>query len=146
MLLLYHEYWVLTRTPPSIQLLPLYHGDPEALDLQDWPFYPLQQFTYEVDIRVGQLKAWVAAELVSLPARPHPHHQGELSSTAPASLPNASLARGWASCPSLGFSRAAHQLSHYHSQFYCAAPLPIVLQLAGAWDRSPTLMPSRLVL
>ena len=32
-------------------------GDPTALDLQDQPFHVLQQFTVEVDVEVGHLKA-----------------------------------------------------------------------------------------
>ena len=35
----------------------LCHEDPAALDLQDWPFYKLQQSIHRVDTGVGQLKA-----------------------------------------------------------------------------------------
>lgn len=35
---------------------PVCHGDPAALDLQNQPFQPPQQFIDEVDIGMGQLK------------------------------------------------------------------------------------------
>lgn len=57
----------------------------------------------------GKLRGWASskpwiwgwvAELVSLPTLPYPHHQGELSSTAPARLPKATTSRrqGLLSC------------------------------------------------
>ena len=58
----------------------------------------LQQFIDGVDVGVGQLKAldlpWIIAELVSLLALLHPHHQGELSNTAPASSPHTTAGKG----------------------------------------------------
>ena len=44
--------------------------------------------------------AWEVAELVSPPTFPHPYHQGELSSTAPASSPKAAASKwqGQISC------------------------------------------------
>lgn len=42
-LLSYHQYWILTGVPPSYPVAALCHGDPAALDLQDWPFHALQQ-------------------------------------------------------------------------------------------------------
>lgn len=32
------------------------HGDPAALDLQDWPLHVLQQFIDGLDVGLGQLK------------------------------------------------------------------------------------------
>ena len=71
------SYWSglrsLASVIPSIldPVVALCHGDPAALDQQDWPLHVFQQLTDDVDFGVGQLKpwlwAWVAAELVSLP-------------------------------------------------------------------------------
>ena len=38
-------------------MVALCHGDPAALDLQDWPLSELQQFIDGVDVGVGQFKA-----------------------------------------------------------------------------------------
>lgn len=74
-------------------------GDPAALDLQDWLLYSLQQFIDGID--VGEwansqtwIWAWMLAELISLPALPQKHHQGELSSTTLASSPSAATGEG----------------------------------------------------
>ena len=86
-LLLSYQYQTITRTPLRYPVVALCHGDPAALDLQDWPLHMLQQFIDEVDVEVGQFKAldWVVTELTSLPAFLHPDHQGELCGTALAS-------------------------------------------------------------
>jgi hypothetical protein len=62
--------------------------------------------------------AWVSAE-VSPPALLHPHYRGELSSTAPASSPNATAGKGQgqlshSSCP---WGRLAH--THTTPLLYC---------------------------
>ena len=44
-------------TPSSFPVVALCHGDPAALDQQDWPFHMSQQFTNEIDFRAGQLRA-----------------------------------------------------------------------------------------
>ena len=54
-LLLLCQYWILIWTPLRYPVVALCHGEP--LVLQDWPFYPLQQFTDEVDVGVSQLEA-----------------------------------------------------------------------------------------
>lgn len=56
--------------------------------------------------------SWVVSEFVSLPGLPHPHHQGELSSTALDSL-MVQLAKGTASYPSL---MTSGQLTHHASK------------------------------
>lgn len=68
------------------------------MDLQDQPLQASQQFTDEVDVAVGQLKA--LPEMLSLPALMHPYHQDEISSTAPARSPNATASKrqGQLSC------------------------------------------------
>jgi hypothetical protein len=48
---------ILTGTPVGHPGVVLSHGDPAALDLQDWLFHVLQQITDGVDFGVGQLKA-----------------------------------------------------------------------------------------
>lgn len=83
------------------------------------------------------------AELVSLPALPHLHHQGELFSTAPANSPNVTASRG--QCE-LSFS---HALESHQNQLYCAAGrgAGLILQafqpLRG-WASSPVLTSSGL--
>jgi hypothetical protein len=92
-LLLHHQYWFLTRTPLRYSVVALCHGDLAALDLQGQTLHALQKFTDRIDVRVGQLKAWIwtwlVPELFSPPAFLNPHHQGKLSSMAPATLTNA---------------------------------------------------------
>lgn len=36
----------------------LCHGDPVALDLQDWPLHLFQKFTDQVDVVVGQISRY----------------------------------------------------------------------------------------
>jgi len=52
---------ILTGTPlcdnNSYPAVALCHGDPAALDLQDWPLHMLQHLTDGVDFGVSQLKA-----------------------------------------------------------------------------------------
>ena len=43
--------------PPSYPVVALCHGDPAALDQQDWPFHVPQPVMDDVDFGVGQLKA-----------------------------------------------------------------------------------------
>ena len=52
--LLHYQYWILSGTHLGYSLVALGHA---ALDLQDWPFYVLQQLTDGVDVGLGQLKA-----------------------------------------------------------------------------------------
>lgn len=69
------------------------HGDSAAQDVQDWPLHTLEQFTDGVAGGVSQLTVQIlelvvarAGQSASSP-RPHPQHQGELSSLAPAFQP-----------------------------------------------------------
>lgn len=55
-LLLPHQYWILRRTALGYSVVALCRGDPEALDLQNWPFPTLQQFIEEIDFGVDQLE------------------------------------------------------------------------------------------
>lgn len=93
-ILLHYQYVVTARTPLGCAVVALCHGEPEALDLQDW--------TLHMD-RVDQLIAlvwfWMVPGLVSPPVLPHPHQQAELFSPAPSSSPNVSGSKGWSSCP-----------------------------------------------
>ena len=104
-LLLLCQYWILTGTPLGRPVVALYHGDPATLDLQDQPRHSLQHIINGVGVGVGQLRALDlgldVAGLVSLPALLHPHHQGQLSSTALASSPSAAACKGQGqlSCP-----------------------------------------------
>jgi len=50
-LLLYYQYWILTGIPLRYPVVGLCHGDPAALDLQDWPLS-----CSAVDVGVDQLK------------------------------------------------------------------------------------------
>lgn len=63
------------------------------MDLQ--PCHMLQQFLGEVNVEVGQLKALDVGlgNSVSLLTLPHPHHQRELSNTAPGSSPSATAGK-----------------------------------------------------
>lgn len=79
-------------------------GDASVLDLKDRPLHVLQQIKNAVDSGMGQHIAlvlslggsWVGQPAGSL----RPHHQGGLSSTAPASSPYVAKrkGRGWFSC------------------------------------------------
>ena len=40
-LLLSYQYQTITRTPLSYPVAALCHGDPAALDLQDWPLHEI---------------------------------------------------------------------------------------------------------
>ena len=90
-LLLHHQYWILTRTPLRYPVVAMCHGDPAALDLQDRPLHMFHQFINVVDAGVvnskSRILAWMVAELVSLPALPHTHRQGQLSSMSLANSP-----------------------------------------------------------
>ena len=83
--MVHHQQWIFAGTPPSYPVVALCLGDPPTLDQQDWPFHAFQQFTDDVDLGMGQLKALDldlgATELVSPLALPYPYHQGKLSST-----------------------------------------------------------------
>ena len=120
-----HQNWILTNDSflNIILLLDiLCHEYPATLGLQDLLCYMLKEFIDEVDFGVGQLRprilAWVLAELVSLPALLHLHHQGELSSTAPARLPNANI--GGRQVRSL--SLMPLELNHQHQHLQGAGP------------------------
>lgn len=52
--------------------------------------------------------AWIVAGLVSLPALPHPHHQGELSGIVLASLPYVAMGKVWGGLPAFTPSGLAH--------------------------------------
>jgi hypothetical protein len=65
--------------------------------------------------------AWVVVELVILPALPHPHHQGQLSSTAPATSPNAAASKGQSQLYYSHAFRPALLNSCQQNQLYCAA-------------------------
>ena len=97
---------MLTRTPPSYPVVALCHGDPAALEQQDWPLLDSQPFTNDIDVGVGQLRAldlgWVVAVLVIVPSLPYLHHQGKFPSIALAKPPTMlPLARGRVSSPAL---------------------------------------------
>ena len=87
---------MLKGTPLRYPVVALCHGGPAALDLQDQPLHVLQQFIDEVRFWSGLTQYWirvcVVAELVSLPALPHPHHQGELSTLPRLAHPTLQLA------------------------------------------------------
>jgi hypothetical protein len=95
-LLLHYQDCILTGTPLEYPVVVSCHGNPEALDLQDWPFHTLQEIIQDgVDLgwaysksRIGAL---VVARLLKPPALPHPHHQGGIFSTALAHLSNAAV-------------------------------------------------------
>ena len=118
---------MLTRTPPSYPVVALCHGDPAALEQQDWPWHDSQSFTKDVDVGVGQLRAldlsWVVAVLVIVPSLPYLHHQGKFPSIALAKPPNAAISRrqGQLSCSyDLG---SAHLCSQLQSQLYWAVQM-----------------------
>lgn len=96
-------YSIHTGTSLRYPVVARSHGDPAALDLQDWLFYVLQQIIYGVELEWANSKpctgAWETAELVSPLDFLHLYHPGELS-TALASLPNVTgpaLLSAWAS-------------------------------------------------
>jgi hypothetical protein len=118
---------MLTLTPPSYPVVALCHGDPAALEQQDWPWHDSQSFTNDVDVGVGQLRAldlsWVVAVLVIVPSLPYLHHQGKFPSIALAKPPNAAISRrqGQLFCSyELG---SAHLCSQLQSQLYCAVQM-----------------------
>ena len=51
--LLHYQYWILTVRYPVVALC---HGDPVALELQDWSLHVLQQIIDGVDVGAGQLR------------------------------------------------------------------------------------------
>lgn len=55
-LLLHHQYWFFTGTPPGYHVVALYYGDPAVLDQQGQAFHEFQEFTDDVDFAVGQLE------------------------------------------------------------------------------------------
>jgi hypothetical protein len=93
----HHQYWVLTGTPPSYPVVALCHGDPAALEQQDWPFHVLQRSTDDVGSEVGLLKALDLDLGCSWPGEPagslNQYHQGKLSNIAQASPSNVDSSR-----------------------------------------------------
>ena len=86
------------RTPLGYPVVALLcHRNPAPLDQQNWPFHVPQQFTDDVDFRVGQPKAMDLGmgdtEHVSLLVLPYLYHQGKLSSTALTGPRNAAIGR-----------------------------------------------------
>ena len=81
-------------------LIALCHGDSAASQHQDRLFHASLPFADDVGFEVGQFRAWVVAEVVSLRTLRDPHHQGELSSPTLARPPSATIGRrqGWCSC------------------------------------------------
>lgn len=117
--LLQYQYWMLSETPLGYSVVALCHGDPEALGLQDLPFYMLQQFKDRVYIWVDKstpwICAWVVAELVSMPTLLHLHHESKLSSTdCPGYLTQ---------CLSMQKARPALLLSYHWGQLTCTFPI-----------------------
>jgi hypothetical protein len=89
-LLQHHQYWILAGTPLRYPAVALSHGDPVALDLQDWPFHALQKLFYRWGTGWGWANskpwiwAWVITELVIPPALLHHYYQGKTLSMASA--------------------------------------------------------------
>lgn len=95
--------------------------------------------------------AWVVARLVSLPAFPHGHYPGELSSTAFSSSPNAACSeeRGQFCSESLR-SRSPLPISLGPALLFCPGkvqgPLPVAAEdMKWGWVCSPALLSSELV-
>lgn len=68
-LLLYSQYWMLTRTP-LVYPVALCHGDRAAVDLQDLPLHLLQQFiVLMLDWNNSNpcMWIWVGAKLINHP-------------------------------------------------------------------------------
>ena len=69
------------RTPPGYPVVALCHGDPAALEQQDWTFHVSQPFFSDIDFGVGHLRAVNldlggsrAGQTVLTPSPPYPHH------------------------------------------------------------------------
>jgi hypothetical protein len=56
LVLLHHQYWILSRTPLGYAVSALCHRDPAALVLQEGPLDTVQLFIDGLDVGVGQLK------------------------------------------------------------------------------------------
>ena len=67
------------------------------------------------------IRAWVGTELVSAPALPYLHHQGELSALLQLGHPNQPSVGGRFSTPALMPSKPAHLRPHLQSQLHSAA-------------------------
>jgi hypothetical protein len=84
-------------------------------------------FTYSSIIDIGWANtkpwtwAWVVSELVSPPALPHPHHQGKLSSTAPARSPNPAASKGQSQLSYSHTTGPVHLCLLHQGQLHCAA-------------------------
>ena len=85
--LLWHPQWFFPGTPPGYPVAALCHGDPTALDQQEWPFHMPQQFAEGINIGVGPLKD----SNLSLGGKWAGQPTGSPYSTLP----------GWASSPAL---------------------------------------------
>jgi hypothetical protein len=105
-LLWHHQYWILTRTPPS------------SFGSAGLPLSHAQQFTDDIDLGVGQLKAlvWarVGVNLASPLALTYLHHQLQLSHPV---LP---LAGGRVRSPTL----MAWVPAHLHPHLLCRVHFP----------------------
>jgi hypothetical protein len=78
--------WLFSRCPC--------HGDPAALDQQDWPKCLQIILSLGWAYSVPWIWAWEVAELVSTLAIPYLHHQGEFSSTSPGRPPKMTPSAG----------------------------------------------------
>lgn len=98
------------------------HGSAD-LDLQDQLLYVLQQFIAIVDIGEGQflVLGLDGSSIGSPPTLPHPHYQGELSSTDPLAHPMQQAAKGRAGSSAITASELAHLHPYHQGQLYCNA-------------------------
>jgi hypothetical protein len=89
-LLLRCRHWILTGTPLGCLVIALCHGDPAALDLQDWLLYTLRQVVDEVDVGWDSsepwIRAWEVADFVSSPALLHHLQLSTTRTSSPALL------------------------------------------------------------
>jgi hypothetical protein len=116
----------------------------ESLQLWFCRAGPFQQVTDGVDLRVGQLKApdlGLGGGWVGQPSRySTSHHQGELSSTAPANSPSTGANKGQGQLSRLPVLGARSPVPAPSGQLYCAAQergfCSRVLQPVGGRDGS----------